>query len=69
MKLGIQSSRLHNTQSNEDVADRVREFGLGEVDCDGTAVLEHDSTLEDPIPALTRRVEKIKAEMSLWSWS
>lgn len=69
MKLGIQSCRLHNTRSNEDVADRVRKFGLGDVDCDGTAVLEHESNPEDSMSTLMRRVEKIKAEMSLWSWS
>lgn len=42
---------------------------LREVGFDGTAVLEYEGSPENPMPDLARCVEKIKAEMSFWSWS
>lgn len=42
---------------------------LSEVGFDGTAVLEYEGNPENPMPDLKRCVEKIKAEMSFWSWS
>ncbi|MEM1331800.1 MAG: sugar phosphate isomerase/epimerase, partial [Planctomycetota bacterium] len=42
---------------------------LSEVGFEGTAVLEYEGNSENPMSDLSRCVEKIKSEMSFWSWS
>lgn len=67
--LGIQSYYSRGTQSNEQEVDRAGEFRLCEVSFDTAAPLKYEGNPQNPIPNLTRHVEKIKAEMWFWSWS